>query len=193
MSQDGDYDFIGRTSVNWGIQGHLEKLEFDPNPKHSFSLVQVGETVALWRENEWYASQNIFMLKPKFDRIKENFLYFQSVINKEMTIYGSEYNSYPTMESLAVTHIVLPTLDELDENSPYSDEGFIPNWNYMQKRIEELEKERIEELEKYLLATGLNDYQLTDEDIDVLSLALVSGIKKNQIVKMLLRFMKNSR
>ena len=81
--------------------------------------------------------------------------------------------------------IILPTLDELDENSPYSDEGFVPDFDYMQ--------ERIEELEQYLVATGLNDYELTDEDIETLSLSLVSGITKNEIVKMLLRFAKSSK
>lgn len=89
--------------------------------------------------------------------------------------------------------IILPTLDELDENSPYSDEGFVPDFDYMQERIEELEQERIEELEQYLVATGLNDYELTDEDIETLSLSLVSGITKNEIVKMLLRFAKSSK
>lgn len=98
--------------------------------------------------------------------------------------------SYTKIKDLT---IILPTLDELDENSPYSDEGFVPDFDYMQERIEELEQERIEELEQYLVATGLNDYELTDEDIETLSLSLVSGITKNEIVKMLLRFAKSSK
>lgn len=65
FADDAPYDFIGRTSVNWGKQGSVNKLESTPNPKNTFSLVQIGETIALWRENEWYASQNIFLLCPK--------------------------------------------------------------------------------------------------------------------------------
>ena len=84
--------------------------------------------------------------------------------------------SYAKIKNLTIT---LPTLDELDENSPYSEEGFVPDFDYMQERIEELEQERIEELEQerieeleqYLVATGLNDYELTDEDIETLSLS----------------------
>lgn len=167
--ENGNYDFIGRTRVNWGIQGRLEKLSFEPNPKNSFSLVQVGETVALWREREWYASQNIFLLKPKFSCVKSHFLYFQCAINKEMSVYGKDYNSYPTIKSLYSTYIYLPSLDALDPNSLYSSEGFIPDFEYMQERIAELEQERIAELEQYLIATGLNDYELTDEDNDILS------------------------
>ena len=108
LNNDGEYDFIGRTSVNYGIQGHVNKLDYAPNPKNSFSLVQVGETIALWRVNEWYASQNIFLLNPKFNKIKDVFLYFQTVINKKMSIYGKDYNNYPTMTSLKNTTITLP-------------------------------------------------------------------------------------
>ena len=52
------------------------------------------------------------------------------------------------------------------------------DWKYMeeriaeleQERIAELEQERIAELEQYLIATGLNDYELTDEDKEVLEM-----------------------
>ena len=323
------YDFIGRTSTDWGVQGRLNRLEFAPNPKDSFSLVQVGETVALWRENEWYASQNLFILKPKKLKIKDVFLYFQAIINKEMSSYGNDYNSYPTMKSLNKTNILLPvkttlvpdfesleilagggidmsnidtsswkefklgelfdientwvygknkqyhsqlksktvnsiavvsgvttnnginyyTEDVLDDNEIYNDcltistrgeysgsvfyhdypfvlannilampmpelskeaklfiatviqalpfggYGNYPtkdklkeatiklpvkeseeiDWDYMQERISELEQERISELEQYLIAAGLNDYELTDEDKEILATKLTDG------------------
>lgn len=108
FKNNAPYDFIGRTSTDWGVQGTVDRLDFVPNPKDSFSLVQVGETVALWREREWYASQNLFLLKPKVSKIKDTFLYFQAVINKEMSSYGNAYNSYPTMKSLNKTSILLP-------------------------------------------------------------------------------------
>ncbi len=172
---DGEYDFIGRTTVDWGIQGKLHKLSFEPNPKDSFSLIQVGETVALWREREWYASQNLFLLNPRIDEIKENKLYFQGTINKEMSRYGKEYNSYPTMKSLTVTKILLPVIESSDPNHEYTVDDI--DWNYMRERIAELERERIAELEReriaeldaYLKATGLNDYELTEEDKEILS------------------------
>jgi hypothetical protein len=107
---DGEYDFIGRTSTDWGVQGRLHKLNYEPNPKNSFSLVQIGETAALWREREWYASQNLFLLNPLYDRINNTFLYFQAAINKEMSVYGKSYNSYPTLKSLQETSISLPVV-----------------------------------------------------------------------------------
>lgn len=50
-----------------------------------------------------------------------------------------------------------------------------PDWNYMQERIAELEQERIAELEHYLIATGLNDYELTEEDKQILATKLTDG------------------
>lgn len=55
------------------------------------------------------------------------------------------------------------------------------DWEYMQKRIAELEQERITELEQYLIATGLNDYELTDEDKDILATKLTDGVLQNSI------------
>lgn len=327
FKDNAPYDFIGRTSTGWGIQGVVDKLDFAPNSKDSFSLVQVGETVALWREREWYASQNLFLLQPKLQKIKDVFLYFQAVINKEMSLYGKDYNNYPTMKSLNKTHILLPVktkyipdfnlmseiigggismsnvdtsswkefrlvdiarldngnkmdknkmthlnpsvnfvsrtatnngvsdvVDIVDGIEPYpagcitlafggsvgscflQEEPFytgqnvgvilLPDnitreakiflvsalekkckmsfhafgneinkhfktdlsiklpvketeeidWEYMQERITELEQERITELEQYLIATGLNDYELTDEDKDILATKLTDGV-----------------
>lgn len=45
----------------------------------------------------------------------------------------------------------------------------------MQERITELEQERITELEQYLVATGLDDYELTDEDKEILATKLNDG------------------
>ena len=320
FKNNAPYDFIGRTSTDWGVQGTVDKLDFAPNPKDSFSLVQVGETVALWREKEWYASQNLFLLKPKVPKIKDTFLYFQAVINKEMSSYGNAYNSYPTMKSLNKTSILLPVkitlipdfesleilagggtdMSNIDTSSwkefkvsevfgkaklgkyhnptdlienkngypyicasnqnnginsqmprvnglnlvltpakiiawgkqcpmfTYHDERCVTSqgmyyldltdysenvalficsalskackgkysysncligsvmdeiiiklpvkeseeidWNYMQERVAELEQERVAELEQYLIAAGLNDYELTDEDKEVLEM-----------------------
>lgn len=58
-----------------------------------------------------------------------------------------------------------------------------PDRNYMQEhiaeleqeRITELEQERITELEQYLIATGLNDYELTEEDKQILTTKLTDG------------------
>ena len=72
----------------------------------------------------------------------------------------------------------------------------VPDWDYMQERIAELEQERIAELEQeriaeleqYLVAAGLNDYTLTEDDLKVLSLSLVPGVTKTEILRLMLGF-----
>lgn len=135
---DGKYDFIGRTSLNWGIQGHLEKQNYSPYPKNSFSLVQVGATCVLWREKEWYASQNIFLMIPKDPKIKESFLYIQGVLNKHLKKYGASYNSYPTLKNLRETTILLPATTCGQ-----------PDWDFMCKYIRAIKKVVIADVVKY--------------------------------------------
>ena len=195
---DGNINMVNETSRNNGITKKASSNHVFQAPAITVS-VNYAQTVFL-QDEDFCASVNILILKNDWlTQIPKAGLYVVACLIKNNQKY--DYSCKISKDRLNDTYITLPTLDELDENSPYSDKGFIPDWNYMQKRIEELEKERIEELEKerieelekYLLATELNDYQLTDEDIDVLSLSLASGIKKNEIVKMLLKFVKSSK
>lgn len=57
-------------------------------------------------------------------------------------------------------------MDELTIKLPVKESEEI-DWDYMQ--------ERISELEQYLIATGLNDYELTDEDKEILATKLTDG------------------
>ena len=79
------------------------------------------------------------------------------------------YSNMCSFNKIKDSTITLPTLDELDENSPYSDEGFIPDWDYMEKRVSELEEIRVSELAAYLEGTGLSDYILTEREEKLLS------------------------
>ena len=74
------------------------------------------------------------------------------------------YGNYPTKDKLKECIIKLPVTSsgEID-------------WKYMQERIAELEQERIAELEHYLVASGLNDYELTEEDKSILATELFNS------------------
>lgn len=156
---DGEYDFIGRTCVNYGIQGLVHNLGYEPNPANTFSLVQIGETCCLYREKAWYASQNIFMLKPKYKEICDFQLFITTVINKKLEPYKEAY-TYPTLRVLNDLSILLPVKEKEEID-----------FKYMEKYIAELEGQRIAELEGYLMATGLNDYELTEDEKQILSIS----------------------
>lgn len=74
--------------------------------------------------------------------------------------------------------IELPVVESADADHEYTVDDI--DYEYMQERIAEFEQERITELEQeriaeldaYLAASGLDDYELTDEDKEILSLSL---------------------
>lgn len=66
--------------------------------------------------------------------------------------------------------VELPVVESSDPDHVYTVDDI--DWQYMQDSIAELEQDSIAELEAYLAATGLDDYELTDEDKQVLSLSL---------------------
>ena len=103
-------------------------------------------------------------------------LFLQSLIAKKTVNYS--YSDMCSFKKLADQAILLPVTEsgEID-------------WDYMQERIAELEQERIAELEQYLIATGLNDYELTEEDKEVLSLSLrKEHLTKTDVMRMMLGF-----
>lgn len=157
FSRDGDYDFIGRSNIDNGVQGKVNYLGYAPNAKDTFSLVQVGETICLFRNNEWYASQNIFILYPKITYLSRQFLFTTATINKALYEYISAY-VYPTLEEVK----------RIKVEFPQTGNGEI-DFDFMENFVAELEARRVAELESYLLATGLKDYVLTAEEEKSLS------------------------
>ncbi|UUM19745.1 MULTISPECIES: restriction endonuclease subunit S [unclassified Mycoplasma] len=100
------FEFIARTKVNYGVKGYIEKQETEPNEKDVISIIQIGDIVAQIRKNEWYSSQNIFILKPRDKRLLTQFVV--SAINKMLERYRGGYSSYPTLKTLIEDKICLP-------------------------------------------------------------------------------------
>lgn len=154
LRTSGEFEFIGRSRVNNGIQGYTNKLSYEPNKSKTFSVSQVGTIVAQFRQKRWYSSQNIFILSVKHDtEIINNWLYILSSLNKALQRFDGGYSNYPTKSSLSNLQLTLPIKSD----------GTIA-FDYMEAYIKELEAERIKELEAYLIATGLNDYALTEDE-----------------------------
>lgn len=106
----------------------------------------------------------VFALVPKEPINQETGLFLATLLQKLTGCFS--YNNMCSWNKIKDFEISLPvtTVEQ-------------PDWDYMQERIAELEQERIAELEQYLVATGLNDYTLTDEDLKTLSL---SGSRRDE-------------
>ena len=108
-------------------------------------------------EKDFYAGQFTKTIYPKFDYFNSKIAqYFIVLLNKNQKIYqGSLVRDFEKL--FYNTKILLPTL------------GGKINFSFMEKFIEELERERVEELDAYLAATGLKDYKLTEKEEDALA------------------------
>ena len=151
----GAFDFIGRSRINNGVQGTIDRLSYAPNPKETFSLVQVGESVCLYRNRDWYASQNIFVLNPHVKELSKSHIFITTSINKALSEYASAY-TYPTLETIKNITIFLPL------------SGSKIDFEFIDGFVAELEGQRVAELQAYLSVTGLSDYTLTTKELKAL-------------------------
>lgn len=114
FTENGPYDFVGQRIDNYGVQGKVKKLGYEPNPEKTFSLSQDGNWVCFWRSRKWYASQNIFMLEPKYKEISDTFLFFQTVINTGLKQNWSHCELFPHIQDLENQEIAVPV--NLEDN-----------------------------------------------------------------------------
>ena len=129
FTDDGKYDFVGRTALNNGVQGKLNNLGYDANPAKTFSVVQVGQTCCLYREREWYASQNIFILYPKYEDLITHRFFITTCINKMLAAKYQDAYTYPSLAELKKIKVLLPA-KAIDE----------PDWQFMEDYIKEIQK-----------------------------------------------------
>jgi hypothetical protein len=146
-------NFVGRTFENNGIQGKIEKQDFEPNKPFSITATVIGNyKYVKYQKEHYYCSQNINKLTPKFE-MSENVAYFMITnIYKFVSQYNGQQGGYK-LEDMKKFKIHLP----VDQNNQI-------NFAFMESFVAELEVQRVAELEAYLNATGLTDYTLTEDE-----------------------------
>lgn len=152
-------NFVGRTFENNGIQGKIERRNFEPNEPFTITATVIGNYKYVKFQTEpYYCSQNINKLSPKpiIEKWNENVAkYLMASLQKFVSLYDKQQGGYK-LEDIKNHTIQLPT-----KNNKIDFE-FIENF------IAELETQRISELEAHLIVTGLKDYTLTKEEERVL-------------------------
>ena len=161
----GSYPYVTRTEKDNGIAGYIYADNLDKiNPANTISFGQ--DTWTLFYQSEPYFTGNrVKILKLKDENFKlteEVALYLITAMKK--VLVGLTWGTSKNEVNFENRTICLPVTSsgEID-------------WQYMQERIAELEQERIAELEHYLVASGLNDYELTEDDKSILATELFNG------------------
>lgn len=151
---EGNIPYVTRTTSNNGYAGtcgNKDKIN-DGN------CITIGaETaVAFYQPADFVAGNKIYRLSRE-GLSKNEYLYLAAVLNQRTKWYS--YSNARTPEKIKQESICLPVIESEDEKHIYTPDDI--NWQYMQ--------DRIAELDAYLKATGLNDYELTEDDKHILA------------------------
>lgn len=169
---DGSYNMVNETSTNNGItkKAYSENV-FDGN---SITVSVNYATTVFYQPEPYCASVNILILENE-NLDAESAIYIIAMLRKNNEKY--DYNNKISKDRLAETVLPFPVIENPDLDHEYTVDDI--DWQYMRDRITELERDRITELDAYLQATGLNDYELTEEDKKTLSLSAKRASNEN--------------
>lgn len=170
---EGDINFIGSTSSNNGVTAKIGNTEH-LHPAHTITVSYNGSVGEVFLQDEpFWASDDVNVWYPKFEVDDRALLYIMTLIKKLSAKYS--YTAKWTIDKMRGEKLSLPVIESPDPDHEYTVDDI--DFEYMQERIAEFEQERITELEQeriaeldaYLAASGLDDYELTDEDKAILT------------------------
>ena len=151
----GDFPYVVRTGLNNGIKGYINEDEQFLNEGNTISFGQDTATM-FYQEKPYFTGDKIKIVKSKDKRFnKNNAQFFILSMNKSFSSFTWGSSSY-SVQIIQNQKIQLPTK-----------KGKI-DYEFMESFIAELEAQRIAELEAFLLASELKDYNLTNEEQKVL-------------------------
>lgn len=170
LKSGNSYDYITRTVLNRGICDTTGFIDSDSlNEAGTFSLELMNLTF-FYRERPWYAGQFIRKIVPRTKEICNQWLYFEVMFSGLQKLLKSvlvrdvdkTFNNFYFQLPIQTDKNGYPMIDS---TYTYHDRGYIPDWDYMDKRIQEikerricdLEAQRIRELKAYLAVTGLEN------------------------------------
>lgn len=145
-SDNPKYNYVSRDSNGNGVVGFVDEIEGkNPFPKGAMSLALGGSYLGscFIQEKPFYTAQNVAVLQEKIPLSNHTKLFIASLIRNECKIkyqaFGRELNSHFRKDftlKLPVKHdengIVIDTTYE------YSDDGYIPDWEWMEDYIKSL-------------------------------------------------------
>ena len=156
ISENGRIPLISNSSTENGIMGFSNLAPLNKGNSITCSDTTIGADTMFYQENDFIGYSHIQHLVPKFKpfnkAIASIIISACRVSTSKQYDYGNKFNRV----AMNNTKIQLPTK-----------KGKI-DYEFMESFIAELEAQRIAELEAFLLASELKDYNLTNEEQKVL-------------------------
>lgn len=144
-SENPKYSYIGRSASNNGIAGYIDDIDGEtPFPAGAITLSLGGSLGSCFIQiSPFYTAQNVAVLQEKITLSTFAKLFIVSIIQNECRIkyqaFGRELNAHYKKDFL----IKLPVKHngnniEIDVTHEFSDDGFTPDWEYMENYIKSL-------------------------------------------------------
>ncbi len=140
--EEGTNNYIGAIDSNNGVANHIAQAPIHKGNTISLSYNgSVGE--AFYQKDPYWATDDVNALYSKYDGFNETIgLFIVAVLRQEK--YKFSYGRKWTLENMNSTVIKLPVKHDedgiinVDEAKKYSDEGYIPDWQWMENYIKSL-------------------------------------------------------
>lgn len=143
---DPKYNFVSRDSNGNGVVGFVDEIEGEkPFPAGAMSLALGGSFLGscFIQKEPFYTAQNVAVLQEKIPLSNHTKLFIATLIRNECKIkyqaFGRELNAHFRKDF----SIKLPVKRDAngiiyDDTHEFSDEGYIPDWEWMDKYIKSL-------------------------------------------------------
>lgn len=154
LKDQATYPCYSSSTTNYGVLGYTNEPEFIVDSKVPVYLV-FGDHTRTMRIaiKSFSVLDNVKVLLPAINNIKA-LIYICAVWHKAIPNLG--YARHWTIAKKVNLNLpVLPGTDQID-------------FKYMEDRVKALEEDRVKALANYLTVTGLDNYQLTEKDKQIL-------------------------
>ena len=148
LTEDGDY-FINSGITNCGIKGKVTR-KAKLFPENTLTVDFFGNTYYRDFKYKLATHNHVFSLSSSALKNRAVGLYISSAFSYLTKKYS--FNTMLTRPQMNEECIILPTI-----NNELA-------FDYMQDYVRELEQDYVRELDAYLKATGLDNYELTEEE-----------------------------
>lgn len=177
--EDGDNLYIGAIDSNNGVANRIgQKPIHDGNTISLSYNGSVGE--AFYQPEPYWATDDVNALYSRYDGFDESIgLFIAAVIRQEK--YRFSYGRKWTLNNMNITEICLPVQHNadgsilIDGTCKYSDEGYTPDWQFMEDYIKSLHYKPLTTKNKREQTPDLNVQNWKEFTIEGLFPKLVKG------------------
>lgn len=172
-SEDYSVPLLTAGIENQGLARYARRAECPTVIRNCISISANGANsgATFYQPHDFAVLQDAYAVRVIAHEIgnEQEGLYLTAALNKAVRD-NHDWVNKAGWNNIKEDMVELPVIESSDPDHVYTVDDI--DWQYMQDRIAELEQDRIAELDAYLKAAGLNDYELTKEDKEALSLSL---------------------